>query len=63
MISSVNVRIPKFEVPSLAENEKKSDTSKIDRKINVQDGRSNNFRRFQMGRTFDGYLVNQYSGK
>ena len=63
IISSANVRIPKYEVPSLAENEKKRDTSKIDRKINVQDGRSNSFRRFQMGGTFAGYLVNQYSGK
>ena len=59
MISSMNVRIPKYEVPILAAMKKKSVTNIIDVKINIQDGGSNSFRRFQVGATLAGYLENQ----
>ena len=62
IISSRNVRIPKHEVPTLAEMKKKIVTDMIESKINIQDVRSNSFRRFQIGATLAGYLENQYSG-
>ena len=63
MISSMNVRIPKYEVPILAAMKKKIVTNIIEIKINNQDGGSNRFRRFQVGATLAGYLDHQYSGR
>ena len=37
-------------------------TDKMDRKINIQDGGSNNFRRFQIGGVGRGNIENQYTG-
>ena len=62
IISSMNVRIPKYEVPILAAMKKKIDTNVIDVKINNQDVRSKSFRRFQVGAVLNGYLENQYRG-
>ena len=59
IISSMNVRIPKFKFPSLAEKKKKIDTDIIDAKISNQDVGSNSFRRFQVAATLAGYLENQ----
>ena len=59
IISSVNVLIPKYEVPILAAMKKKIVTNIIDVRINIQDGGSNSFRRFQVGLTLAGYLENQ----
>ena len=59
MISSMNVRIPKYEVPILAAKKKKSVTDIMDVKISIQEGVSNSFTRFQVGATLDGYLENQ----
>ena len=59
IISSMNVRIPNCEVPILAAMKKKIVTLIIDVKINIQDGRSNSFTRFQVGATLAGYLENQ----
>ena len=47
IISSVNVRTPKYEVPILAAMKKKSVTKRIDVKINIQDVVSNSLTRFQ----------------
>ena len=58
----MNVRIPNCEVPILAAMKKKRVTDIIDVKINIQDGGSNSFRRFQVGATLAGYLENQYWG-
>ena len=63
IISSMNVRIPKCVVPILAAMKKKIVTNTIEIKINIQDVRSNSFKRFQVGATLAGYLENQYSGK
>ena len=63
IISARNVRIPKHEVPTLPEMKKKIVTDMIESKINIQDVRSNSFRRFQIGATLAGYLENQYSGR
>ena len=60
IISSVNVRTPKHEVPTLAAMKKKSVTKRIDVKINIQDVVSNSLTRFQVGATLAGYLENQY---
>ena len=60
IISSLYVRIPKCEVPILAEKKKKKDTEIIDENINIHDGGSNSFRRFHVGLTFSGNLLNQY---
>ena len=62
MISSMYVRIPKCEVPILAEKKKKRCTDIIDEKIRIQDGVSNSFTRFQVGGILVLYLENQYSG-
>ena len=59
IISSINVLIPKYLVPILAARKKKSDTSVIDVKINIQDGGSKSFRRFHIGEAFFIYLENQ----
>ena len=59
IISTVVVRIPKYEVPILAAMKRKIVTDIIDVKINIQHGRSNSFRRFQIGATLAGYLENQ----
>ena len=59
MISSRNVQIPKYKVPILAAMKKKIDIDTIDAKINIQEGVSNSFTRFQVGRTLAGYLKNQ----
>ena len=59
MISSMNVRIPKYEVPILAAMKKKIVTNVIEMKINIQDGGSNSFTRFQVGATLAGYRENQ----
>ena len=59
IISSMNVRIPKYEVPILAAMKKKIVTDIIDVKISIQDVVSNSFRRFQVGFTLDGYLDHQ----
>ena len=59
MISCMNVRIPKYDVPILATMKKKIVTKIIDVKINVQDGLSKSFARFQVGETLAGYLENQ----
>ena len=56
------VRIPKCEVPILAEKKKKKDTEIIDENINVHDGGSNSFRRFHVGDFLAGNLENQYRG-
>ena len=37
-------------------------TDKMDRKINIQDGGSNNFRRFQRGGVGRGYIEKTYVG-
>ena len=55
----MNVRIPKYEVPILAAMKKKIVTNVIDVKINIQEVRSNSFRRFHVGATLAGYLENQ----
>ena len=60
IISSVNVRTPKYEVPILAAMKKKSVTKRIDVKINIQEVVSNSLTRFQVGATLAGYLENQY---
>ena len=59
MISCMNVLIPKYEVPILAEKKKKIITDIIDEKIRIQDGVSNSFTRFQVGAILAGYLENQ----
>ena len=59
IISSVKVRIPKYEVPILAARKKKIVTNIMEIKINNQDVRSNSFSRFQVGATLAGYLENQ----
>ena len=59
IISSMNVRIPNWEVPILAAMKKKIDTNRIDRKNGIQDGGSNTFTIFQVGATLAGYLENQ----
>ena len=51
--------IPKYLVPILAAMKKKIVTNTMERKINIQDVRSNNFSRFQVGATLAGYLENQ----
>ena len=63
MISSLEVLIPKCKVPTLAEKKKRIVTVKMDVKINIQDGGSNSFTRFQVGATLAGYLENKYSGR
>ena len=52
--------IPKYFVPILAEIKKTTVTDKMERKINIQDCGSNNFRRFQIGGVLEGYFENQY---
>ena len=59
IISSMDIWIPKYLVPILAAMKKKSVTNIIEMKINIQDVRSNSFRRFQVGATLAGYLENQ----
>ena len=59
IISSMNVRIPKYEVPILAAMKKKMVTDIIEMKISTQDVGSNSVRRFQVGATLAGYLENQ----
>ena len=59
IISSMNVLIPKYKVPILAEIQKIIVTDNIDVKISIQDCTSNIFRRFQVGATLAGYLENQ----
>ena len=59
----MDIRIPKYEVPILAAMKKKIVTDTIDVKINIQDGVSNSFTRFQVEATLAGYLENQYSGR
>ena len=59
IISSMTVRIPKYEVPILAAMKKKIVTNVVDVKINIQEVRSNSFRRFHVGATLAGYLENQ----
>ena len=61
-ISTVNDWIPKQEEPILAAMHKKIVTDRIDIKINIQDGGSNSFTRFQVGATLAGYAENQYRG-
>ena len=61
-MSSVNDFSPKYKVPILAEIQKKTETDKIESKINIQDWGSNSLRRFQIGETRAGYLENQYWG-
>ena len=63
MISSMMVRIPKYDVPILAAKRRKIVTDVIDAKIKIQEGVSNSFTRFQVGATLAGYLENQYSGR
>ena len=58
----MNVRIPKYEDPILAEIQKQNVTDTIDVKISIQDWGSNSFRRFQVGAILEGYLENQYIG-
>ena len=58
----MNVRIPKYEDPILAEIQKQNVTDTIDIKISIQDWGSNSFRRFQVGATLEGNLENQYIG-
>ena len=55
----MDIWIPKYLVPILAAMKKKSVTNIIEMKINIQDVRSNSFRRFQVGATLAGYLENQ----
>ena len=62
MISSITVRIPKYD-PILAAMKKKIDTNVIDVKINNQDVGSKSFRRFQVGALLNGCLENQYEGE
>ena len=57
----MNVRIPKY-LAILAARKKKIVTDIIDVKINIQDGGSNSFRRFQRGGVAEGYFENQYVG-
>ena len=63
MISSLYVRIPKYEIPILAEMKKTIFTDIIDMNINSQDIGSNSLKRFQVGGTLSGKLENQYSGR
>ena len=56
IISSVNVWIPKYEVPILAAMKKKIVTKRIDMKISIQDVGSNSFTTFQVGASLAGYL-------
>ena len=55
----MNVPLPKYEVPILAAMKKKIVTNVIEMKINIQDGGSNSFTRFQVGATLAGYRENQ----
>ena len=57
IISTLKVRVPKSEVPILAAMKKKIVTDIIDVKINIHDGGSNSFKRFQKA-TLAGYLEN-----
>ena len=59
MISSMNVRIPKYDVPILAAKNRNSVTDVIDAKIKIQEGVSNSFTRFQVAGILAGYLENQ----
>ena len=59
MISSMMVRIPKYDVPILAAKKRNSVTDVTDAKISIQEGVSNSFTRFQVGATLAGYLENQ----
>ena len=59
IISSMDIWIPKYLVPYLAARKKKNVTNMIEMKINIQDVRSNSFRRFHVGATLAGYLENQ----
>ena len=59
----MNVRIPKYEVPILAAMKKNIVTDVVDTKIEIQEGASNSFTRFQVGGTSDGNLENQYVEK
>ena len=60
MISSMNVRIPKYDVPILAAKKRNSVTDVVDAKISIQEVGSNSFTRFQVGATLAGYLEYQY---
>ena len=59
IISSMNIRIPKYEVPILAAIRKKRVIDKIESKINTHDVGSNSFKRFQIGEILAGYFENQ----
>ena len=59
IISSMDIRIPKYLVPILAAMKKKIVTNTIERKINIQDVRSKSFSRFQVGATLAGNLDHQ----
>ena len=60
MISSENVRIPKYKVPILAEKRKNNETERMERKSPIQPAGSKIPRRFQVGSVLAGYLENQY---
>ena len=60
IISSLNVWIPKYEAPTLAETRKNNDTEKIDRNVNIQDMGVKRLTRFHTGDLCSGYLENQY---
>ena len=59
----MNVGVPKYKVPILAEKKKKMETEIMDRKIPIHPGGSNSFTRFQVAGILDGYLENQNSGR
>ena len=60
IISSLNVWIPKYEAPTLAETRKNNDTEKIDRNVNIQDMGVKILTRFHTGDFFPGYLEQKY---
>ena len=59
MISSMNIRIPKYDVPILAAKKRNSVTDVVDAKISIQEVGSNSFTRFQVAGILAGYLENQ----
>ena len=55
-ISTLKVRIPNLEDPSLEEKKKKIDTERMERNRPVHPGGSNSFNRFQVAGSLAGYL-------
>ena len=60
IISSLNVSIPKYEAPTLAETRKNNDTEKIDRNVNIRDIGLKILTRFHTGDIRSGYFEQKY---